>query len=147
MIEEQISLDVKRAPGDVFAWLADSANTPKWVKFCVSLQKIGDAPVGLGTRYHYQYKDGLRRGSMEGEVTELKPSERLAYIYRDKMLDVAVGFRFAPAGGGTHIEHWCKITPKNFLMRLMTPVIRSATKKQMVADTAVLKKLLEGAPL
>jgi uncharacterized protein YndB with AHSA1/START domain len=145
MVSEDVTLEVSRPPGDVFAFLVEPANTPRWVKFCQTLTKIGDAPTAVGTRLHYTYKDGLRRGSMDGQVTEHQPNERLAYLYTDKMLDVAVGFRFAPSSTGTRIEHWCTVTPKNLVMKLMTPLIRSATKKQMRSDTARLKQILEGA--
>jgi len=145
MIEAEISFDVKRPPADVFAFLVEPQNTSRWVAFCQSLTKVSDGPTAVGTRLHYAYKDGMRRGTMEGQVTEHQPGQRLAYLYTDRTLDVAVGFRFAATGAGTKIDHWCKITPKNFFMKLMTPLIRSATQKQMGRDTAKLKEILEGA--
>jgi uncharacterized protein YndB with AHSA1/START domain len=144
VIEADVTLDVARPPGEVFAFLDDCANTPKWVAFCVSLQKLDATPTAVGTRLHYRYKDGLRRGTMDGQVTEREPSQRLAFLYKDKMLDVAVGFRLAPTAAGTRIEHWCTVTPKNFFLKLMTPIIRKATVKQMSTDTARLKQILEG---
>lgn len=63
-------------------------------------------------------------------------------------LDVArppaeVSFRLTPQGAGTHIDHAVAITPRAFMAKLMTPMIRGATGRQLAADTATLKRLLE----
>ena len=54
-IDHEVSLDVARAPGEVFAFLESPDNTPKWVAFCVTLKKVSDGPTAIGIRLHYTY--------------------------------------------------------------------------------------------
>jgi hypothetical protein len=143
MIEHAVNLSIGRPATDVFGFLEEVGNAPKWLGRCVELKKTGGAATGVGTKLSYAYKDGSRSGTMDGQITEYQPHERLAFLYSDKMMEVAVGFRLSSSGQDTQVDHWVRITPKNFLMKLMSPMIRAATKKQMATDTAKLKALLE----
>jgi uncharacterized protein YndB with AHSA1/START domain len=146
MFRHETSLDIARSTNEVFAFLDEVANAPKWLGRCVELKKDSDEANHVGTRLHYAYKDGPRSGTMDGQITDYEANQRLAFAYHDKLLDVAVGFRLSDAGGATHVEHWVEITPKSFMMKLMQPMIRAATKKQMERDTTTLKQLLERQP-
>jgi hypothetical protein len=145
LIKHDVALDVARPIAEVFAFLDDTVNTPKWVHFCVELKKVTPGPSAVGQKLRYAYKRGFASGLMDGEITGYEKDRALAYRYTDKTMDVAVGFALASAGGGTRLDHWVEITPRNFLGRLMSPIILAATKRQMATDTATLKQILEGA--
>ena len=47
-----------------------------------------------------------------------------------------------PSAAGTRLHHTCEIAPKSFLAKLMSPMVRKATQKQIKRDTAKLVVLL-----
>jgi hypothetical protein len=59
------------------------------------------------------------------------------------MFEVSVDLRVAAAPDGTVTTHIIEITPKRFMAKLMSPLIRLGLGKQTRAAAANLKKLLE----
>ena len=143
MIRCEIGLDVARPGAEVFAFVDDVAKAPLWLSRCARLEQSSPLPKRVGSTLRYTYREGAGSGGMDGAVTEYQPGRRLVMRFTDKMFDVEVGFDFAPAGAGTRIEHAVTITPKPLMARLMAPLIRGATQKQIAQDSARLKRLLE----
>jgi uncharacterized protein YndB with AHSA1/START domain len=141
-IRFEAKVNVARPPADCFAFLDDFANTPRWNDRCVELKQTSKAPHAVGSALHYVYKEPGRQGEMTGTITEYEPGRCLTMKFTDAILDVEVGFRFEPAGAGTAIAHTIEITPKSFLMKLMTLVIGGATRKQVEKEAAALQRLL-----
>ena len=145
MIHCEIGLEVARPCPEVFAFVDDVTKAPLWLSRCARLEQSSPPPKQVGSTLRYRYKEGAGSAGMDGTVTEYEPERRLAMCFTDRMFDVEVAFRFAPAGAGTRIEHAVTITPKPLMARLMAPMIRGATQKQIAHDTARLKELLESA--
>ena len=145
MIRCERAIDVARPPSDVFAFVDDVSRAPHWLSRCASLEQTSPGPKGVGATLRYVYREGGGSGTMEGTVTECEKDRTLMMHYSDRMFDVEVGFRFAPQGSGTRLEHAVSISPRAFMMKLMAPMIRGATKKQLDQDMATLKRLLEAA--
>ena len=61
------------------------------------------------------------------------------------MFDVSVDLRVAPMSDGTLTTHVIEITPKRFMARLMSPLIKFGLGKQTREAAANLKKLLESS--
>jgi hypothetical protein len=64
-------------------------------------------------------------------------------MYHDSMFDVSVDLRVAPAPDGSLTTHIIEITPKTFMAKLMSPLIRMGLGKQTRTAAGNLKKLLE----
>ena len=144
MIRCEVRFEIARRPAEVFAFVDDVHNAPRWLSRCTGLQQTSAPPKGVGTTLRYFYKDpGGHTGEMAGVVTDYERDKRLAMRMTDRTLRVGIFFRFASKGSGTEIDHTVEITPRTFLMRLMSPMIRGATQKQITRDTAKLKELLE----
>ena len=43
---------VDRPMGEVFAFLSDFANIPKWNYFVLEVRRLSESPIGIGTSYH-----------------------------------------------------------------------------------------------
>jgi carbon monoxide dehydrogenase subunit G len=138
---EQVATTPERA----FALIDDLPQTAKWLPPCVSLEKIGSGPNAVGDRLKYVFKLGGRQQQMSGVITDRVPGARLHYTYRDTQFDVSVDLRVAPAPGGAMTTHIIDITPKSFMGRLMSPLIRLGVRKQTKEAAANLKRLLEAA--
>jgi uncharacterized protein YndB with AHSA1/START domain len=143
MIHAHTTLDIARPPGDVFAMLDDPRRVPDWLSQCAELSVVPGGPMRAGSKLLYRYRDGgPRTGTMDGEVTAYEKDRRLEMHYSDKMFELDIVFELAPAGAGTHLDHRVAMAPKG-IAKLMAPMIRGATRKQIEKDTARLKALLE----
>jgi hypothetical protein len=134
---------VRAAPERAFAVIDDLPRTAEWLPPCVSLEKIGAGPNAPGDKLRYVYKQGGQQGEMGGEILDRTPGERLHCKYVDRVFDVSVDLRVAPATDGAKTTHVIEITPKTFVARLMSPLIRLGLGKQTREAAANLKKLLE----
>jgi len=144
-IRYEHAIDVKRTPDRVFAVLDDFAQTPKWVTRCTKLEKVSPGPNAVGDKLKYDYKEGGRSGTMDGEITARTPGEHLSFRYGDKMMDVIVDFKLAKTAEGTHLVHAFEITPKTFMAKLFAPMIRRSLPKQTNDSMETLRGLIEGA--
>ena len=136
---------VRTSPQRAFALIDNLPQTSKWLPPCVSLEKIGSGPNAVGDTLKYVFKQGGRVQEMAGQIIERKQDERLVAQYDDKMFRVLVDLRVAPATSGAMTTHIIEITPKTFMGRFFTPLIRMGLKKQTRAAAMNLKALLESA--
>jgi uncharacterized protein YndB with AHSA1/START domain len=142
-IRFQHSETIRATPERVFAAIDNLPLTAKWLPPCVSLEKVGNGPNAPGDKLRYVYKQGGRQGEMAGEILARTPGERLHCKYFDGTFEVSVDLHVAAAPEGTLSTHVIEITPKAFMAKLMSPLIRLGLGKQ-TRDAAVnLKKLLE----
>jgi len=142
MISIEEEFEVAKSPSEAFALLDDLAKTPEWNTRCVEIAQSSPGPRAVGSKLRYKYRDPGRVGEMEGTVTAYEKDRALTMSFVDKMLDIVVGFSLAPTSAGTRIRHSIAITPKSFLAKLMTPVIRGATRRQTTESVARIKRLL-----
>jgi uncharacterized protein YndB with AHSA1/START domain len=68
------TVEVARPPDDVFAYVTNPSNLPKWQASAISVQH--DAPVRVGSRPVITRKAGPRKMAMTVEVAELDPPRR-----------------------------------------------------------------------
>ena len=134
---------VRTTPELAFAAIDDLPLTSEWLPPCVSLTKHGVGPNTVGDRLEYVFKQGGKEAKMEGEIVARVPDEQLHCKYVDRMFDVSVDLRVAKSSGGTVTTHIIEITPKTFMARLMSPVIRLGIGKQTREAAKNLKRLLE----
>jgi uncharacterized protein YndB with AHSA1/START domain len=146
MIECENTIDIARAPAEVFAFIDDAARMPSWITSCIALEQTSPPPRRLGSTLHYTFKQGARPGTMDGSVTEYQPPRRLAMRFGDAGFTVTVAFRVEPAGGGARVTQSLQIEPRTLFGRLMTPLIRAGTRRQLAGDNARLKSLLTNPP-
>jgi Polyketide cyclase / dehydrase and lipid transport len=138
-IRYEHSVIVRTTPQRAFAAIDDLPLTAKWLPPCVSLEKVGSGPNAPGDKLRYVY----RQGSMDGQIVARTPDERLHCKYFDSMFDVSVDLRVAAAPEGTQTMHTIEITPKNFMGKMFSPLVRLGIGKQTRDAAANLKKLLE----
>jgi uncharacterized protein YndB with AHSA1/START domain len=134
---------VRTSPDRVFAAIDDLPLTAKWLPPCVSLEKVGSGPNAPGDKLRYVYKQGGKTGEMAGEILDRTPGKRLHCKYFDSTFDVSVDLRIDAAAEGALTTHLIEITPKSFLAKLMSPLIRLGLGKQTREAATNLKKLLE----
>lgn len=51
-------IEIARTPEDVFDYLSDMGNEVRWNPDCVSMERLTDGAVGLGTKFRAKWKQG-----------------------------------------------------------------------------------------
>lgn len=137
------TIDIGQAPKTVFAVLDDLTLTPRWLERCTGIEKLTPGPNDVGTKLRYAYRDGVRSGTMEGEIVARIVDERLTFHYADQSMDVSVDFHVTSAATGSRLTHTIDITPKTLLAKLFAPLVRRELPGQTVAALERLRSLID----
>lgn len=144
-VEEKI--EIARPVADVFAFVEAPESAPRWLSMCAELKQTSPGARGVGSTFDYAYREGGRTRTMKGEMVAYEPARRFTIRCVDAMFEAAIDFRFAAIGGSTAMAYGVDMRARHAVARLlMAPMgwfIRRATLKQMRADLARLKSLLE----
>lgn len=130
-------IDLSLARDDVFAFVADQRNIPKWNYYVVDVrQESGDGPA-VGARYFQRRKTD----SHHTAITQMEPGESLTV----ETVDGAPIFRrhieFRQTSGGTRlIDSWELTTGYPRVLELFA-VLR--IRRAVAANLGKLKRLLE----
>src|SRR5215204_7349834 len=94
---------IDRPIEEVFAFLADGENDPKFSPRVLEITKTTDGPPGVGTIYKSTVKDAGMKTKREFELTEFEAPTRIRWAERSKNLVSASegGYDLAPDGNGT----------------------------------------------
>jgi hypothetical protein len=145
VIRAEATLDTRRTKAEVFALVDDFTRMPSWVGMCSSLEQTSPTPRRTGSTLRYTYRQGRREQVIEGSVTAYDPGRHLALAFADKVAAIAVGFELSTENGLTRLLHTIEIEPLCWPMKLLAPIIRAGTKRQIAKDTEKLRALLEAS--
>jgi uncharacterized protein YndB with AHSA1/START domain len=139
------TIEIRRPVEEVFAFVADSRNDPKWcprVRTCV--QHGGDKPV-LGARYEAFHTPTLQRAHSRWiEVVDFDPPSRIVTTQTDNVAEFTISYLLQPTDHGSRLTQLDQIDWK--ISRLFVPVGRRIINGHMKNQLATLKRLLETKP-
>ncbi|MDO8881103.1 MAG: SRPBCC family protein [Coriobacteriia bacterium] len=94
------SILIKREPAEVFAFIADPANDRVWRSHLTSSR---GQVTGVGDRVTQVYSAQGKTKTVELEVTEYQPPERLSYRMHGP-IRARLSFQCRPEDGGTRVS-------------------------------------------
>jgi uncharacterized protein YndB with AHSA1/START domain len=121
---------IDRPIEDVFAFLADGENDPKFSPRVLEIAKTTDGPPAAGTVYASTVKDAGIKTRREFRLTEFEPPTRIRWTEVSKNLVTAPegGYDLAPEGGGTRVTLY-NVLEGHGVGKLIAPLaLRSARK-------------------
>ena len=94
---------VDRPIEEVFAFLADGENDPRFSPRVLEIEKRTNGPLGVGTVYASTVKDAGMKTTREFEITEFSQPTRIRWKEISKNLVTARegGYDLEPAGDGS----------------------------------------------
>jgi uncharacterized protein YndB with AHSA1/START domain len=140
-IEGEIFID--RPVEEVFDFVADERNEPRYNTQVRRAEKISEGPIGAGTQYRAEVVSGGRAVPMVIEVTAYERPRRLASTTRMSSMDIRYTLTFEPVSEGTRMRWVGDVAPKGFL-RLLAPLVAWMGRRQELRIWTGLKRLLEG---
>ena len=138
------SIEIDRAQADVFAYLDELDKHSEWQEGLVSARIVTDGPVRVGTRATdiRNVPGGPRE--MTYEVTEHDPPHKSAWRVLDGPVRAVGSVLVEPAADGARSRVTVNFDLEGHgLGVLIAPFARSQARKQVPADQARLKAILE----
>jgi uncharacterized protein YndB with AHSA1/START domain len=101
----EATVKIDRPIEEVFDFLADGQNDPKFSPRVLEIRKTTDGPPGVGTVYASTVKDAGMKTKREFELTEFERPARIRWAERSRNLITASegGYDLAPDGDGTRV--------------------------------------------
>ncbi|TMK73772.1 MAG: hypothetical protein E6G50_00785 [Actinobacteria bacterium] len=141
MISVQHRVAIRRPLYEVFAFVAEKENDPRWRPSVVEISRLsGDGTAG--TTYHQVLKGpGGRPAPADFEITGYEPGKRLAFRATAGPVRPEGSFDFVEEGGVTHVTFTLEVALDG-TKKLMTPVVSKAMRNE-VQSLERLKQILE----
>lgn len=80
MLRTENRVEINRPPAEVFKFIADLSNEPRYVPNVLETEKISDGPTGVGTKYREVTRVMLgRRAVATYEITQFDPPTTFAF--------------------------------------------------------------------
>ena len=135
------TVTIARPAGEVFAFLAEFENVPRWNYAIEQTRKVSPGPVRVGTAY--RQTRAIPRRSEEGfEVTVFEPPGRLAIHGQIGPFQATISYHLEPAGAATTIVNTVQLTASP-VTRLVAPLAAPGIKGAVAQNLDALKLILE----
>lgn len=142
-----IDLTVRRPTDVVFAFLADSRNTPRWYEAVREAELVTPGPVAVGTRYRFVRDLPGGRADNLVEVTELEPDAVVTLASVDGPTPFRYRYTLSPTSGGTHLRLEGAISGEGLggPAAVLAPFASRLFARGMRSNLAELARLLEAS--
>lgn len=147
MISVESHAVIDRPVQDVFAFVSDQTNEPKWHTDILEIRPAPDSPSDLGSTWSLgstwlMTVKFMGRKDYLVEVTALEPNRRVEFTTRTGALKPTTNYLFESAAGGTRFTRHVDI-PLQGVFRIMKPLMRGMAQKRNARFVENLKVLLE----
>lgn len=145
MISVSAHIDIERSPEDVWSFLMDPANDPRWERSVVHSERLDDGPIGEGSRVRRTVALGGRRLRIDREIVEFEPARHASFVIVGGPIGGGGSYTVEPVPGGTRLTYGTRHAMSG-LLRLAEPALRWAYPRQLARDLATLKLAVESQP-
>jgi len=141
-IREELSVVIERPVEEVFAFATDPNKDALWQSTTLDTEQTSGGAVDVGTTLRSTAKFLGRRIETTMEVTENEPPRRQCVRVTSGPIPGSGCYLFEPAEGGTRFTQKFDAEVGGFF-KLAEPLVARAIRRQIDADMATLKDLLE----
>lgn len=142
MARIQGEIVINRPVDEVFDFVADERNEPRFNPRMLSSEKLSPGPIGRGTRFRAEFAPRRRPVAMDIEFTAYQRPRRLALWSHLPKMDIRGALTFDPVPGGTRMRWSWDAKPRGVL-KLASPMVARIGRRQERDIWTNLKRLLE----
>ena len=138
MLEFENTIRIDRPIDEVFAFLSDFENIPKWNYYVLKVRQVSESPRGIGTTYHQVRKTD----EQDFRIIEFEPSHTVAVkTLPHSSPSFEMRFTLYEEGDTTRVrDEWKLDTGRLALLERLTG---GRVKSAVAENLAKLKELLE----
>ncbi len=123
MPQAEETVTIARPAGEVFVFIADGANNPKWRSGELKVTQATPGTIGVGTVFKQQLDGPMgRRIAADYEITEYEPGTRLSFRVVAGPARPEGRYSFESLGDSTRVRFELSWQPKGF-RRLLSPMV------------------------
>ena len=117
--------EIARPPAEIFAFITDFSNAPRWRHLVRRMEVIGNGPVRQGTQVAVTLDAMGKELQVVSEVFAFEPPRRIGQ--RNVANGVAGTFEYLlePTARGTHVTFTFDVRPYGWMWLLLPLLIRS----------------------
>ena len=146
MIRTELSTLIDRPARVVFDYVVDFETLPRYDEFVISVQKTSDGPVGVGSTWTHERRQGPQTIVAPIELVECEPNRRFVMVSGAGGFEVRSTMTFVEASAGsTRVTEVLEMKTKG-VTRLFEPLIRRQVPKQGAAVHERMKQVIEALP-
>ena len=134
------SVQINRAPEDVFDYLVDLRNELNWNPDVQSMEKLTEDPIGVGTRFLAKWKQSEL---IEVECIRFERPFRWTYSNRGA-LSVVLDIAITPQSTGSLLASRFDVHPHG-LLKVFFPIVLRGLKRTEKQNMQYIKNVLEKA--
>ena len=134
---------IARPVAEVFDFVADERNEPRYNPNLGHVEQTTAGPLGCGTRFRAEVTQRGHPIPMTIEFTAYERPRRLASATHLAAMEIRGELTFEPVPAGTRMRWSWNLAPRG-LLRLATPLVAYLGRRQEAAIWAGLKRYLEG---
>jgi uncharacterized protein YndB with AHSA1/START domain len=142
-IEE--SIEISRPPEEVFCYATDFSHFSRWQQHVLSARQDGDEPLAVGTTAAVTRRVGPRQAVTTEEITALDPPTtwQVRGSGNIPVTAIATG-TITPLEAGSRSQVTIALEFRGYgVGKLLAPLIRRQSRRQLPKDQKRLKELLE----
>lgn len=136
------SVTIMRSVQEVFAFVTDVRNNPRWQSNLLEARQLTDGPVQAGTSFREVRRLLGRQVEVTTQVTDYGPPTRFAVRSTSGPAPFQGRFAFEDAGGSTKVTFTMEVQPVGPL-KLAESMVRGALQRDTEAALERLKAVLE----
>src|SRR4051812_16259236 len=138
------SVVINRPLEEVFAFVSDYRNDPRWRTGLIKMTQTPEGPTGAGTKLHEVLRMAGLKLETGSEVTEYEHNSKCTVKSTSGPIPLRNWRLVEPAGDGAKFTYGIVGETSGFY-KLMEPVLAGVFKRQLRAELARLKGILEGS--
>jgi carbon monoxide dehydrogenase subunit G len=142
MIRVHESIIVQRPVEEVFAFVADQTNGPRWQSGLLEVRRITDKPIGLGTKHTAVRKFMGRRLEATNEYVVYEPNKEVTFKGDAGSAEFQHSYLTESTAEGTRLTSRMEMESKG-LFGLAEPLITRSLRREFAHSLSELKVLLE----
>jgi uncharacterized membrane protein len=142
MIKVEKTGVVDRPLEEVFAFIGDQQNAPRWQAGLVEVKRVTEGPPGIGTKHTLVRNFMGRRLEASNEYVAYEPGKLITFKSTSGPVAFEASYLFQSVAGGTEVTSRIEMDAKG-LVSLAEPLIARSLRREMDAALIALKDLFD----
>ena len=137
------TVDIGRPVGDVFAFLSDFSNNPKWEKGLEEMEFTTPGPLAVGSKGR-RVENMMGRDEGTFEITEFEQDKHVGLTFESQRFKGSGQYDLESIDAGTRLNYRFVGDAKGMVWKLLIPLMAPMIKRSGRKDFLRLKSLVEG---